>query len=87
MAEIDKSILKKQIIEIIKDVTNNTEISNDINSLISDAKLDSLNIINVLIAIEEKYNIDFNINDDINLLVNDINLLVDYIYKRIKNYE
>lgn len=87
MAEIDKSILKKQIIEIIKDVTNNTEISNDINSLISDAKLDSLNIINVLIAIEEKYNIDFNINDDINLLMNDINLLVDYIYKRIKNYE
>ncbi|MDY6328747.1 MAG: acyl carrier protein [Lachnospiraceae bacterium] len=87
MSEIDKSILKKQIIEIIKDVTNNTEISNDINSLISDAKLDSLNIINVLIAIEEKYNIDFNINDDINLLMNDINLLVDYIYKRIKNYE
>ncbi len=80
---MEKSIIKMEIIDIIKEFEDNVD--NNIKSIIKETSLDSLSILEFIMEIEKHFHIEFDIDDDISKLMNDIDLLVEYIVKRLGN--
>lgn len=81
---MNKAVIKEQIIKIINENTLNKENNKEIKSLINDADLDSIQILDLIIEIQYIFNFEFDISDDFNVLMNDIDALVDYIYKKVE---
>lgn len=80
---MEKSIIKMEIIDIIKEFEDNVD--NNIKSIIKETSLDSLSILEFIMEIEKHFHIEFDIDDDISKLMNEIDLLVEYIVKRLGN--
>lgn len=81
---MNREVIKEQIIKIINENTLNKENSKEIKSLINDADLDSIQILDLIIEIQDIFNFEFDISDDFNVLMNDIDVLADYIYKKVE---
>lgn len=81
---MNRAVIKEQIIKIINENTLNNENHKEIKSLINDADLDSIQILDLIIEIQDIFNFEFDISDDFNVLMNDIDVLADYIYKKVE---
>lgn len=81
---MNRAVIKEQIIKIINVNTLNKENNKEIKSLINDTDLDSIQILDLIIEIQDIFNFEFDISDDFNVLMNDIDVLADYIYKKVE---
>lgn len=81
---MNRAVIKEQIIKIINENTLNKENNKEIKSLINDTDLDSIQILDLIIEIQDIFNFEFDISDDFNVLMNDIDVLADYIYKKVE---
>lgn len=71
--------IEQKIIEIINDISNQDYSTEKGESLIDDFEFDSLMLLQFLSEVEEQFGIVFDINDDIDSFVNNINELILYI--------
>ncbi|MCI8669350.1 MAG: acyl carrier protein [Lachnospiraceae bacterium] len=77
------SEIRQMIIEIVYKLNpTNIKITDNHKSLIDDFKFDSLMLIDFTLEIEDKFDILFEVDDDLNLLFNDINILAEFIFSR-----
>lgn len=81
-------ILKKEIIHIIREEigwTDNGCVINDETKLIEEANLDSMMIVQLIVAIEEKFQIEFNDSEDLLNSMKDLHSLIEYTKKSMAN--
>lgn len=78
--------IKDQIYEIVFSIKE-CDVKDFKKSLIDDYDFDSLMIIDFISEIEEHFNITFDINDEINNLCNDMDLMSEFIQRRMQTNE
>ncbi len=78
------SEIQRKLDEIIKKYSeNNQDDSYFGKSLISDIKLDSVSLMEVIAEIEDKFDFSFGLDENLIELLDNYDRLLEYIYKRI----
>ncbi len=78
------SEIQRKLDEIIKKyIENNQDDSYFGKSLISDIKLDSVSLMEVIAEIEDKFDFSFGLDENLIELLDNYDRLLEYIYKRI----
>ena len=78
------SEIQRKLDEIIKkNSENNQDDSYFGKSLISDIKLDSVSLMEVIAEIEDKFDFSFGLDENLIELLDNYDRLLEYIYKRI----
>lgn len=74
--------LKEIILETFSDRGENLELTENIN-LIGELKLDSLEVVTIMVKAEFAFDIEINEEDITDALLNPVSNLVDYIEKKV----
>lgn len=78
------SEIQRKLDEIIKKyIENNQDDSYFGKSLISDIKLDSVSLMEVIAEIEDKFDFSFGFDENLIELLDNYDRLLEYIYKRV----
>ncbi len=78
------SEIQRKLDEIIKTyIENNQDDSYFGKSLISDIKLDSVSLMEVIAEIEDKFDFSFGFDENLIELLDNYDRLLEYIYKRV----
>ncbi len=78
------SEIQRKLDEIIKKyIENNQDDSYFGKSLISDIKLDSVSLMEVIAEIEDKFDFSFGLDENLIELLDNYDRLLEYIYKRV----
>lgn len=80
---MNRNIIREKLIEIIVYKTSIDIGENGLKTLIMDAGFDSIEILEIIIEIENVFDFEFDICDDINALMNNFEMLIDYIYMKV----
>ena len=81
--ELDVEI-KKMIMAIVDDVTNNIDIDDEMD-LMEDVNLDSMQLIQLLVLIEDTYNVYIDVMHMSADEINSVGKLIKYVYNLIQN--
>lgn len=80
--------IKQKIVKIINEIMDNSyEELREEDKLVGDLQMDSINLVNVQVMLEDEFDIRFNpIEDNLTDVFETVHNLVNYIEKKIEEY-